>query len=259
MDRVQDALFSRLGGAIGQKLLKDRSFGSVVGRAISRDSRANSRTAMITQRSRDALQLVDETAGILSEVRGLMTPRIYASLSSRLTKARSAVRPATVLIHSVAVIDRFLASEPSSRGMDAPHEDYAVLRRLETALRDHIRLKLSEVTSAWWIQRVPEDVRKNAEERKLRRQSMWPWSEGGQTDLLGYLDFSDYLKIVSRKDNWRDVFRATFKDEEILRAKLRELEAIRNDIAHVRTLAAAQRTKLSLYSSELLGAIRGAS
>jgi len=88
---------------------------------------------------------------------------------------------------------------------------------------------------------------------------MWPWSEGGQADLLGYLDFSDYLKIVSRKDNWRDVFLSTFKDEEILRAKLRELEAIRNDIAHVRTLTATQRTKLSLYSGELLGAIRKAS
>lgn len=259
MDHVQDAIFSRLGGAIGQQIVKDRGLGSVVGRAISRDSRANSRMAMLTQRSRDALQLVDEAAGVLNGVRGVMTPRVFASLSSRLTKARSAVRPATVLIHSMAVIDGFLAYEPSDRGIAIPPEDYEILRRLETALRGHIRLKLSELTSAWWIQRVPDDVRKKADDRKVRRESMWPWSEGGQADLLGYLDFSDYLKIVSRKDNWRDVFLSTFKDEEILRAKLRELEAIRNDIAHVRTLTATQRTKLSLYSGELLGAIRKAS
>ncbi len=259
MDRVQDELLSKLGGAAGQEFFGGRRFGSVVGRAISQDSRAKSRAALMMQASRDALQVVNETTSILSGVMTLLPPRFYALLAGRLSKARSAVRPGTILQHSTSVMDQFLAFEPPSRSLDAPHEDYAILRQLETALRGHIRLRLSGLTATWWIQRVPEDVRKNAEDRKLRREGMWPWSEGGQVELLAYLDFADYLKIISRRDNWRDAFRSTFKDEEILRAKLRELEAIRNDVAHMRPLTAAQRTKLTLHSDELLGAIRGAS
>jgi len=256
MDRVQDELLSKIGGAAGREFFGGWRLGSVVGRAISQDSRAKSRAALMMQASRDALQVVDETYRILSGVRSLLPPRFYAPLAIRLSRARSAARPGTVLSHSTSVMDQFLGFEPPSRGLDAPPEDYAILRELETALRGHIRLRLSGLTPSWWTQRVPEDVRKAAEDRRLRRERMWPWSKGEEGDALGYLDFADYLKIISKRDNWRDAFQSTFKDEEILRAKLRELEAIRNDVAHMRPLTPAQRTKLTLHSDELLQAIR---
>ena len=73
--------------------------------------------------------------------------------------------------------------------------------------------------------------------------------------LICYVDFTDYGKIILRKDNWRDVFEKIFKDKTILQAKLRELEPIRNDIAHNRKLNVEQFEILKLYSKHIIRCI----
>ena len=84
----------------------------------------------------------------------------------------------------------------------------------------------------------------------------WPWSGGENPNPIEWVDFADYAKIISRRDNWRDTFGGTFHDAEALRTKLRELEPIRNDIAHNRGLSAAARDKLRLYSRDLLRSMK---
>ncbi len=49
---------------------------------------------------------------------------------------------------------------------------YETLQRLENALREFISKELSKITSDWWIQRVPPDVREHAEERKAKDEKL---------------------------------------------------------------------------------------
>ena len=84
---------------------------------------------------------------------------------------------------------------------------------------------------------------------------------GASTGLVGLSAGAGAVVIfafffILRRDNWDQVFRATFGDKEAISTKLRELEPIRNAIAHFRTLGRSQETKLELYAGEILEALR---
>lgn len=133
---------------------------------------------------------------------------------------------------------------------------YETLQRLENALREFIYRELSKITPNWWIQRVPSDVRQLAEGRKAGNESLWPWHQEKDLPLIYYVDFPDYIKIITRKDNWKDVFAPIFRDKEAISTKLRELEPIRNDIAHSREISAQAGKKLEIYAKEVIAAIK---
>ncbi len=123
------------------------------------------------------------------------------------------------------------------RGKLESEEPYKLLKLLEARLRELISQQLAAITPTWWKQRVPEGVRVNAEQRKEKRDRLWPWLVD-QVSLVYYIDFADYSAIVGRQDNWKEVFQKVFRDRESVLVKLKELEQIRNDIAHTRDLAA---------------------
>ena len=75
----------------------------------------------------------------------------------------------------------------------------------------------------------------------------------------GVLDFTDYMKIIIRKDNWKQVFVTFFKDRGIISAKLKELEPIRNAIAHFRELSKDEQKKLELYCKDILMSLQKSS
>jgi len=133
---------------------------------------------------------------------------------------------------------------------------YETLQRLENALRESISKELSKITPDWWVQRVPSDVRQHAEERKVRSENLWPWHQEKDLPLIYYVDFPDYIRIIIRKDNWKETFSSKFKDKEAVSAKLRELEPIRNDIAHSRDVSAQAREKLEIYVREIIAAMQ---
>lgn len=134
---------------------------------------------------------------------------------------------------------------------------YQVLQKLEQNMRPCISENLSKISTEWWKQRVPEDVRKNAEKRKKKNESPWLWIKGGNP-LIDFIDFTDYGKIITRKDNWSEVFRYIFEDKEQLLSKLKELEPIRNTIMHSRNLTKKQKERLQLYSDDILLLIKNA-
>jgi hypothetical protein len=135
---------------------------------------------------------------------------------------------------------------------------YGTLRRLEDRLRVLIESKLSEVSANWWIERIPTDVRQNAETKKQRSENTWPWTSQSGESLMSYLDFNDYLKIIRKGDNWKQVFKPIFVDEEIVSAKLRELDPIRNAVAHSRRIDAKEISRLRLLSDDLIQTIENA-
>lgn len=130
--------------------------------------------------------------------------------------------------------------------------DYEYLKELESTLRKFIQNKLEVVTSNWWKETIPEDVRTNAERRKSNNETKWPWHSASNLHSIYFVDFTDYSKIISRKDNWEKVFKPILGGESsILATKLRELEPIRNSISHSRPLSAMESEKLKLYSDEI--------
>jgi len=249
MDVLAEEAAAVLGGAFTSGMFGRSGIGSRAGRALVRQQRFEQRRQAVQVRRINALSIVDQLRIEVESNRGQLDNRFLSGLNKALAGAGNAQRPDTILRKAAEVADRLLGYAPPI----GPSEDYLLLKRLEETLRVQIMNGLSALTPDWWLERIPQDVRLRAQERKERRQSMWPWYADRDLSLVHYIDFADYSKIISRKDNWRDCFSRTFRDGELLRAKLRELEPIRNDVAHVRDLHPTAREKLRVHARDLLG------
>jgi predicted transport protein len=128
---------------------------------------------------------------------------------------------------------------------------YGITKTLENRLRFFIEDKLSSISDQWWIQKIPEDVRNNAEKRKQKNEKQWPWYSRDDQSRMAYLDFTDYLKIIIRSDNWKQIFEKVFRDKELISAKFRELSPIRNKIAHGRELTEQDLRRLRLHVDDI--------
>lgn len=138
------------------------------------------------------------------------------------------------------IIDNFLSPAELEK---VGEEERKILRDLENALRECIKTNLGKIDD-WLKQRVAEDVRSEAEER---------WKKNDQKgDIVEYLNWGDYEKIILRRDNWAEVFQKIFGNKDIFKSKLMELKKIRDDIAHNRKLDQRDKEKLKLYFNELM-------
>jgi Swt1-like HEPN len=69
---------------------------------------------------------------------------------------------------------------------------------------------------------------------------------------MAYVDFADYLKIITRADNWKEIFRDIFFEQELISAKFKELNPIRNKIAHSRDLTEQDLRRLRIHAEDIL-------
>jgi DNA sulfur modification protein DndB len=136
-------------------------------------------------------------------------------------------------------------------------EPYRLMREVEGALRKSISGSLESLASAWWRERVPLDVREEADRRKAQDDSPWPWMERKQYPAYFYMSFADYSKVILKRDNWREAFEPVFRNANWVDVVFRELERIRNDIAHNRDLSERSVVVLRLYSDDLQRVLSG--
>ena len=129
-------------------------------------------------------------------------------------------------------------------------EPHIVLDELENALRNCIKSNLQGLSEHWWIERVPPDVKERAEERCQRDEL--------KREPVQYVDFADYVKIITRRDNWREVFGGVFKDAAVIGAKLKELEPLRNAVRHSRRLTSDEKEKLHVLARDVVRQISAA-
>ena len=113
-------------------------------------------------------------------------------------------------------------------------------------------MKLSSISPKWWKQRIPEDVRNSAEIRKEKNEKQWPWYENIDESLMAYVDFTDYQKIITRADNWKEIFKDVFHEQELISAKFKELYPIRNKFAHSRDPTEQDSKRLKLHAEDIL-------
>ncbi|MGB9168750.1 MAG: Swt1 family HEPN domain-containing protein [Nitrososphaeraceae archaeon] len=99
----------------------------------------------------------------------------------------------------------------------------------------------------------------NAELRKIKNEPIWPWYEKKvENNLISYLDFNDYLKIIIRRNNWNEIFKDIFGDAELISAKFKELSPMRNAIAHMRDLEKEEIDRLRINANDILICVKKA-
>jgi len=134
--------------------------------------------------------------------------------------------------------------------------EYEELVDLELRLREIITADLEKVFGGNWLNsQIFPDILENATEHKEKQEQGWASVEKKGLPLVHYFDFSDYTRIITRRDNWEKVFKARYKDKEKVSVLLNDLNKLRNEIAHGRELTKKERTRFRYLVDELKGVL----
>jgi hypothetical protein len=255
-DAAAQELWGELGGAISREFFGRKRPGAKIGRAFAATNQRVQR-AQADRNARDqALGVARQAREIVEASASTVGPRVLQSLHRGLADAEAARRADTVLRKVLLVTGLLEAFRPTPlRQVSGPAYPES-LHILETGLRGCIETRLSALTPNWWVERVPEELRKQAERRKANRERVWPWLEIGDHPVVEYLGFPDYARIIFEPKNWDQAFSLVFVDADALRVKLRELDPIRTDVAHSRKLTVVNQRRLETYAEDILLAVR---
>lgn len=108
-----------------------------------------------------------------------------------------------------------------------------LLMRFEYRLRVIIDETMTLAVGPDWIrQRVPEPMRADWTRKKDRGFA----AGEAEKPLIAYADFTDYLQIIIRNDNWRDIFSAMFQHKPSVEESFRRLYPVRICTMHARPI-----------------------
>ena len=128
------------------------------------------------------------------------------------------------------------------------------LQRFERRLREFInRLMTAEFGEAWIKQQTPPGMLDNWKQAKQAAMA-----RGGEDNpLIDYADFTDYIKIIERSDNWKRVFAGIFNRRESIQESFFRLFPIRISVAHSRIITLDDEMYLKIETHRLNKAING--
>lgn len=113
-------------------------------------------------------------------------------------------------------------------------ESYDLLTHFERELRHFIHQKMFEAFGPKWEKsRLPGTMYKRWREK--RETAMHAGESQGL--LIDYADFTDYVTIITKRDNWTDLFEMYFERAEFVRESLYRLHPIRVCTMHSRSLS----------------------
>ncbi len=245
------------------KTKKARRYGKKFTKRILAGNIQANRQAILARYDGIVARWESDVVGFLQQVScpasGLTAPGNSAKLVGRVRQAdrykklETRVQHITIELQAMSK-EGFVYNSSLPQALPKPIEptpDSAkLLKDLEVTLRGFIERELSKVSSGW-LQRVPPDIRNRVESRKSRSETTWPWYPPTSTNVVDYLDFSDYRKIILDPNNWQQVFSKFFKIQSFIEVRLGELEPIRNDAAHSRKPSKLAADKLRIYCAEL--------
>lgn len=127
---------------------------------------------------------------------------------------------------------------------------YRILFHLENRLRQFIESRMrSKYGSDWWNIHVSEGIKRKVDDMR-KDELVLGWKVSANIGNSEYLQFDHLEKIITT--NWKDVFEPVFQDQYKIAFRLKELEGIRNSIAHMRTLSQDGMNRLEQYSQDLI-------
>lgn len=135
---------------------------------------------------------------------------------------------------------------------------YELIYKIEVGLREFLIDTFGRENSKWWKQRLsPVMIDKMKKGREWEKQIKWV--ELTPYHPLYYIDFAHLRETIEKGDNWRDAFKGIFGDRDVDKdvfcSGLRELEPVRNKIAHNRKATDNEISLLRSNNSKLESAI----
>ena len=132
------------------------------------------------------------------------------------------------------------------------NDAHDLLQRFESQLRKFINERMEETFGGAWIKhRIPGDMRdrwlKNQRQAGCKQQ--WP--------IIACADFTDYVTIITRNDNWQDLFEAVFVNKSSVQESFRRLFPIRLATMHARLITQDDELYLYVETKRILSAIGG--
>lgn len=149
------------------------------------------------------------------------------------------------------------ADEQDASNAESPIERnvlaYRHLFQLERGIRKFINEAMTAEFGANWVERqLPEGMRNDwiskREKARLKGEAEQP--------LINYADFTDYIRIIERKDNWKTVFKSVFQREENIRELFTRIFPIRICTMHGRIVTLDDELYLRVEARRVLRAIK---
>ena len=137
-------------------------------------------------------------------------------------------------------------------GLDRTNAAHGRLLRFEKRFRSFIDQRMTAACGKDWIkQRIPGPMRDAWVERRRKA------TQEGQQEfaLIAYADFTDYTQIITRGDNWKEVFESTFRRPENIRESFQRLYPIRICTMHARIITLDDELFLSAETTRIIRAI----
>lgn len=129
-----------------------------------------------------------------------------------------------------------------------------LLLRLETQLRKFIDEHMTRAAGSNWPKhRLPGGFYDLWTEKKTTAM------KNGAKDqpLVAYADFTEYARIITKKDNWTAAFAAFFGREEDVRESFQRMHYIRLDTMHARAITQDDFLLLLTETKRLMKIISG--
>ena len=137
-------------------------------------------------------------------------------------------------------------------GLVRTKQAFERLQHFEIALRRFIEKQMISTFGQSWIkQKIPGEMKASWEDKKEKARA----AGEPERPLIEYADFTDYQKIIERKDNWQNVFGAVFKRPALIQESLQRLYPIRICTMHARIITQDDELYLCAETRRILKAI----
>jgi hypothetical protein len=127
-------------------------------------------------------------------------------------------------------------------------QDYGRLRELEIEIRVFISARMTVAFGDTWMRR---QLPANMLDRWLEKRDFAV--KAGQPEFapIDYADFTDYIQIIERSDNWAKAFKDVFRRKEDVRESFNRLFPLRVSTMHSRIITKDDRLLLYVESKRI--------
>jgi len=157
--------------------------------------------------------------------------------------------PELIVLYDAPIPARDEEQESQFRRTNDAHDR---LQRFETHLRAYIdRVMTEKFGPHWYRQRLDGDTRQKWEEKRQKAEA-----QGAKPlPLIAYADFTDYERVIVRKENWNEIFKGVFVRSESVRESLVRLYPVRLCTMHARSITQDDQLYLYAETRRILNAI----
>lgn len=172
---------------------------------------------------------------------------------------REAAEAADVRSEPLSLVESYGSLVPSSPAAETEaaftrtNEAHDWLQRFESQLRQFIDAAMTQTFGPEWPRnRLPNGMYDSWEAKREAAGTGRP-----ACAAIAYADFTDYIRVITRKDNWRELFERHFKRVEDVRESFQRLYPIRQDTMHARPISQDDELLLYVEVKRIMRAIEG--